>query len=247
MINDQFHEIPSSLTPICDAKSLKEILLTDLKKTFTKDNIEYKITILITWNDDKSHYDIYMHYSALPNLPKPPITIEVIPGSRTHIKAKDSEWARYRKAIEKMKKDPKSNEVVLVDHDGNMYEGLSSNFFVLQNDKLYTAFDGILFGTIMKIVLEVCKEKNIEVVKSPPLLKDINSWQEVCISSTSRLLLPVDVIYVHETKAYFDGVHFPDKDSLVSEVKKYTFNKSKTLELLNEVIKKLKENGTKIE
>lgn len=247
MIKDQFQEIPKTLTPLCESKSFKEILMKNFHQTFTKENIEYKITILITWNNDKTSYDIYLHYSALPPLPKPPIIVEVIPGSRTHIKAKDSEWTRYRKYIEGMKKDPKSNEIVLVDHEGNLYEGLSSNFFVFQNDKLYTAFEGILFGTIMKIVLEVCQEMSIEVVKSPPKLKDIDSWQEVCISSTSRLLLPIDGLYVHETKAYFDGIHIPEKEDLVSNVKRFTFNKTKTVDLLNEVIKKLKENGTKIE
>lgn len=45
------------------------------------------------------------------------------------------------------------HEVVLCDDDGKLFEGLSSNFFVLVRDEsgapvLYTAREGVLLGTV---------------------------------------------------------------------------------------------------
>lgn len=44
---------------------------------------------------------------------------------------------------------------MLCSPDGQLMEGLSSNFFVLQGGALLTADEGVLGGTIREIVLQV--------------------------------------------------------------------------------------------
>ena len=87
-----------------------------------------------------------------------------------------------------------SNEVILCDHDGRLYEGLSSNFFVIRGDgRLQTAPPSeVLMGTVMKRVIEIECEEGI--VFKHPLIEEIDEWQGAFITSTSRLILPIDRI-----------------------------------------------------
>ena len=60
--------------------------------------------------------------------------------------------------------------------------------------QLYTAGEGVLEGTVRRLILQVCQSNSIPVVLSPPRLADLTSWEGCLISSTSRLALPVDWI-----------------------------------------------------
>lgn len=52
---------------------------------------------------------------------------------------------------------PDVNEVVMMDGDGHLYEGLSSNFFVVENDTIVTAPPQyVLSGTIASMVRKGC-------------------------------------------------------------------------------------------
>jgi branched-subunit amino acid aminotransferase/4-amino-4-deoxychorismate lyase len=134
----------------------------------------------------------------LPELHVDAVQVEIIPGSRAHVEAKDSEWirfddligrliqCRYKTNILKMA-SPLSNEVLLVDKNFNIYEGLSSNLFVVKDNTIYTAGKGIIFGTIRNIVLEACKELNFKVELQPPKLNEISEWKEAFLTSKLQL------------------------------------------------------------
>lgn len=102
---------------------------------------------------------------------------------------------RDRKVLEDSK-SPESNEVILSDEDGNLYEGLSSNFFVIRSDgSLQTAPTcSVLVGTVMKRVLIDWKYSGI--VFEHPNIKDIDTWIGAFITSTSRLILPIHKIII---------------------------------------------------
>jgi len=68
-------------------------------------------------------------------------------------------------------------------------------FFAIQDGVLYTAGEGVLAGTVRRLVLEVCEREGIPVELSPPNIKMAHKWEAALISSTSRLLLPIDEIY----------------------------------------------------
>lgn len=65
---------------------------------------------------------------------------------------------------------------------------------------MHTAGEGILEGTVRRLLLEVCGREGTPVVLSPPRLADAGRWEGALISSTSRLLLPVDEA-VHACRA----------------------------------------------
>jgi branched-subunit amino acid aminotransferase/4-amino-4-deoxychorismate lyase len=249
MIKDELKEIPKHFEIITDENLLKQQIVKILETGLKLDDSteETKITILITWEID--NFDISIHFSDLGSIPpKNSLSIEMIPGSRSHITAKDSEWIRYRKLIESMKKDKKSNEIVLVDQEGLANEGLSSNFFVVMKDNsIWTANDGIISGTVRSLILKVCEELNINVVFKSPQVNEIKNWKEIFISSTSRLLLPIPKLYFHETKTYFDG-DFNKKDLNIEESNavEYNFETEFSSNLSKQVKERLLEMSEKI-
>lgn len=167
---------------------------------------ELKLTILFVWHTEDSMLECLYHVSQLPLRPSPPIKVEVRGAPRSNAKAKDSGWVRERKRLEYLK-PVDTNEILLRDVDGALLEGTQTNFYVVMEGKLWTAGEGVLEGTVRKLVLEACAAHHIPVIlHPPPNLKDLQRWEGALLSSTSRLLLPIDWIGIpQETKSFQEG------------------------------------------
>ena len=99
--------------------------------------------------------------------------------------SKSIEWLRLRVEI----KDEFLNdfdEGLLVNEDDEILEGLSSNFFFIQDGKVYTADKDILNGVTRQIILE-----KMDVSAGFLKIDAINTINEAFITSTSRGVLPV--------------------------------------------------------
>jgi branched-subunit amino acid aminotransferase/4-amino-4-deoxychorismate lyase len=99
------------------------------------------------------------------------------------------------------------NEIVLYDESGALLEGTQTNFYAIIEGKLYTAGEGVLEGTVRRLLLQVCAAHNVPVILDPPPnIKDLRNWEGALLSSTSRLALPIDWIGVpKEGKAFAAG------------------------------------------
>lgn len=112
---------------------------------------------------------------------------------RANAAAKDSAWVGERAGLAGAGKAAGANEVVLVDADGRLMEGLSSNFYAVEADgAVATAGEGVLSGTVRDVALRACAGEGIAVRLDAPLLADARAWRGCMVSSTSRLMLPVD-------------------------------------------------------
>ena len=63
-----------------------------------------------------------------------------------------------------------------------------------------------------RLLLEVCEREGIPVVLQPPKLADASKWEGALISSTSRLMLPIDELYLPregEASLQADRTHAP--------------------------------------
>ncbi|KAF9970242.1 hypothetical protein BGZ73_007086 [Actinomortierella ambigua] len=178
---------------------------------------EAKITLLCTWDFATGSPTFLAHFEPL----KVPMTrrckVEVHGSPRDHATAKDSQWVRDRGLIEKSL-EPDTNEALLMDDNQNIYEGLSSNFFAVvngpdgQGPTVITApLEYVLQGTIHRAVQAICKQDNIPLVYKFPNLKDVDQWQGAFVSSTTRLVLPI------ETMVLPDGTHKNIPDSPLVE------------------------------
>lgn len=181
---------------LTDATSLRPAVLSSLRaamsayRSASGDGAgELKLTVLLTWGVDGS--DVATHAQPLGACAAPPIKVQVRGAPRSNAEAKDSDWVRQRRCYEE-EKPSDVNEVVLANADGSMYEGLSSNFYALVDGALHTAGEGILLGSMREATLRVAQRLSVPVVLHPPQVAHLSAWDGCFISSTSRMLLPVD-------------------------------------------------------
>jgi branched-subunit amino acid aminotransferase/4-amino-4-deoxychorismate lyase len=91
--------------------------------------------------------------------------------------------------------------------DGAVMEGLTSNVFAIVDGAIVTAGDGVLMGTVRRLILDVCKANGIPVREVPPKLDEVASWQGCIVSSTSRWSLPVAEVQVCNDVGDVQRVH----------------------------------------
>lgn len=85
---------------------------------------------------------------------------------------------------------PGINEVLLVDGQGHVFEGMSSNFFAVvespDGPQVWTSpLDHVLRGTVMDMVIEGCQQLHIPLVFKLPSIHDAvqGSWSSAFITS----------------------------------------------------------------
>lgn len=83
------------------------------------------------------------------------------------------------------------NEAVMVNENGELLEGLSSNFFGVINGVVQTAGSGILEGITRRLVIDEIVEHEIPIRYTPIKIQEIGSLDEAFITSTSRFVLPI--------------------------------------------------------
>ncbi len=87
--------------------------------------------------------------------------------------------------------NPAYYECLMMDDEGRILEGLTSNFFGVRGGVLWTAGQGMLEGIARKIVLHVANDLSIPVRFEPVRLDEIGALDEAAISSSSRAIIPI--------------------------------------------------------
>lgn len=133
-----------------------------------------------------------------------------LPDSARHDAAiKDSGWLHQRRHLA----DTLPHGVyegLLLDARGYVLEGLSSNFYALHDDTLFTAGEGVLAGIARQIVLEVAAGA-LPMRMQPVHRDDLPRLAEAFITSSSRGIVPVVEI---DGQAIGDGAPGPRTRSL---------------------------------
>ncbi|CAM9423978.1 unnamed protein product, partial [Chrysoparadoxa australica] len=220
MLGDQAPSYPSLMDEASMRRRMGAAMAACIKsfsRKYPSNNKDIKLVALVVWGDEEEGQEegtVYCHASQLVGtastprssavavaangggdaVPKP-VIVEVRGHPRNNALAKDSQWVKERESIVNLAL-PETNEVIMHGEDGELLEGTQTNFYAIINGAVHTAADGILEGTVRKLILEVCAEEGIEVVLQPPRVQDIYLWEGVLISSTSRLAMPVDTVVV---------------------------------------------------
>lgn len=82
-------------------------------------------------------------------------------------------------------------EVIMVDENRRILEGLTSNFYAVMDGIIHTAGEGVLPGITRQMVLDIARSEGIQIDLSTPRLDEIAHFDEAFITSTSRSVLPV--------------------------------------------------------
>lgn len=72
-----------------------------------------------------------------------------------------------------------------------IYEGVTSNFFAVINNRLVTPKNNILLGITRKVVIKLAKKLNIKVEERDLYLKEIKNFSEAFITATNKEIMPV--------------------------------------------------------
>jgi len=118
------------------------------------------------------------------------VRVSTCPYRRDNPRAKRTAFIRVG---EKFRRElpPGTNECLMVDEDGRILEGLSSNFFAWFNGELWTAEQGVLAGLIRARVLEAAQALGLPLRLEGLPLSALPEVEEAFITSSSRLILPV--------------------------------------------------------
>ena len=231
-------KVKESLVDLTTADTLRpriEATVAPAMREYTRAHgagTELKATLLVNWEGDTG--SVACHIQPLPPLPTAPVRVEVRGAPRANALAKDSSWVSERAPLEALLRGD-MHELILATETGALMEGSQTNFYAIQDGAVHTAGDGILEGTVRRLLLEVCAREGVPVVLQPPQLGEscvvatwgrtvpanvlcgvkyidlvsltsfvgcwwklaaASTWEGALISSTSRLLLPIDELFV---------------------------------------------------
>mmetsp|Transcript_4673 Transcript_4673/g.5906 ORF Transcript_4673/g.5906 Transcript_4673/m.5906 type:complete len:267 (+) Transcript_4673:316-1116(+) len=113
--------------------------------------------------------------------------------------AKSSAWINDRVPLESVKAltTPQSSEVLMTDPFGQfLLEGLITNVFVVVNGVVFTAPDDVLPGHMRHLVLQACEDLKIPVTLKAQSVDDMDTWDEVFLTSTTKPVCEVQKIVV---------------------------------------------------
>ena len=109
--------------------------------------------------------------------------------SRDQPRVKKAEFVlRRRKYLES---DPSMYEFLLLDEEGRILEGATSNFYAVKDGFIWTAGKDMLEGIARKLVLEVAADLAIPVRMEPVNQREIDRLDEAALSSSSRGIIPI--------------------------------------------------------
>lgn len=115
--------------------------------------------------------------------------------ARDNAAAKTTDWMHSRKQLSDAMPEG-VYDTILLDSQGQMLEGLSSNFYAILDGTLRTAEDGVLHGISQQIVFEIAPNV-LQVERTPVRIGDIPQLEEAFITSSSRGIVPVVEIDGH--------------------------------------------------
>ena len=87
-----------------------------------------------------------------------------------------------------------ANEALMVTEDGSILEGLSSNFFAVNQGEVWTNEESVLSGVTRSLVLDEIERLAIPFHRKSVHLSEIPLCEEAFITSSSRGILPLNRI-----------------------------------------------------
>jgi branched-subunit amino acid aminotransferase/4-amino-4-deoxychorismate lyase len=102
---------------------------------------------------------------------------------------KFSEWVERRALC--VEADPGAYEYLLLDSQGCVLEGTSSNFYALCGNTLVTADDGVLEGITRQVTLELARARGLSLRFQRLPVDELAACDEAFITSSTRGIVPV--------------------------------------------------------
>jgi branched-chain amino acid aminotransferase len=115
--------------------------------------------------------------------------------SRDDPEVKGADFASQRHAHEWDTRD--NYEPILTTPEGELLEGVMSNFFAVQGRTLRTAGGGVLPGITRQVVLELARDLGLDTLERAVSLGEVGEIDEACLTSSVRGVVPIVRISDH--------------------------------------------------
>jgi branched-chain amino acid aminotransferase len=153
---------------------------------------DHRVRITLDLERDPGNIYISVENLKIPtqsayNLGVPVITLKM---KRENPKAKLTNFLKISENL-KSQLNHGVNEALMVDDNGIILEGLSSNFFAIINGEIWTEDKKVLSGITRTIVLEEAAGMGIKVIFQGISTDQIRKCDEAFLTSTSRSVLPI--------------------------------------------------------
>lgn len=107
-------------------------------------------------------------------------------------RAKTHNYLNLMVAHEEVRRNDPNAWAILLDHNGNLCEGVGSNLFLVEDGVIYTPQDQyVLCGVSRETAIELAEAEGLSVVKKDVDLYDAYTADEMFITSTSFCIVPV--------------------------------------------------------
>ena len=102
----------------------------------------------------------------------------------------------------------KFDDAILISRDGYIAETTSANIFWVKKDTLYTPplEAGCLEGMVRKHIIEIAKSNDIPIIEKISGLSTLLKADEIFVSSSLKLIIPVKSITADKVYRYKTGV-----------------------------------------
>ncbi|KAI9357954.1 hypothetical protein DFJ73DRAFT_820015 [Zopfochytrium polystomum] len=158
---------------------------------------DIRITLLVTCCLKTERVKLAMQCTTVPKPSRElvPCNVALYGTPRKFPTVKDTLWIRLRAPLEDQLRS--ATELILSDHNGNLHEGLTTNFFcgVPSSDggiTLQTApMNSVLPGTLVEAVLSACAAVGVQCEQRFPRRQDSGMWAFAFLTSAGKLMQPV--------------------------------------------------------
>lgn len=200
LLESHFRRLEESATLLNRPIILNRTLIKDALREVIKLSKEQELRIRLTIDLDNLPVTIYISKEPLitPNLEDYENGVITVTRKtvRNNPKAKLTSFLQYAK---KIRDDVPNNvkEVLMVNSEGQILEGLSSNFFAIINGEIWTEDKHVLSGIVRSVILELASTAGVRIHLSAIYISEIESLEEAFLTSTSRLVIPIQKIDSH--------------------------------------------------
>lgn len=186
-----------------------EGLFADDTRSFEDEKGRSALFLLVSEDDVEDGVDVMAYCCFMPATYHTPLRVEVLGPPRDIPGAKHTNWVIDRRRLEAAR-SPGIEEVILSTPEGELLEGLTTNFYVVADSgdggggpELYTsAGDGrSLPGIMQQRVMASCAAAGVRVAGRPPSVHQRGFWREAFVTNCLRGVQPVSFIRTHPDAA----------------------------------------------
>ena len=149
--------------------------------------MESRVRVILTKNDGMIYVGIQPFSPLSKQVYESGIKVIIAELARNSPRIKDTGFISA--SVEERKRVGRNIFEILLTKDGNILEGMTSNFYAIIGNTLITARRGILLGVTRRAILRLARGQGMSIIYRSPRMDE--KFHEAFLTSSSRGVVPV--------------------------------------------------------